>query len=433
MVNGVMGSGFGNEITSQLTGNPVVMRIAAVLAIVLGLLPGLPKLPFIVVAGALFFTAQRLASRQKNEKDQARALESGQDLPVAEPDVSIDQLTVDPLRLDLASDLLDLLDPVRGDLPGRVKALRRRVANDLGILVPPLRTADDPLLPPTTYTVRVNGVEVARGEAPVGCSLVLDDGGSQLPGRPTVDPVFGTPAVWMQSELADTYRLAGMTVVDRASVVITHLGEVVRTHAADLLTRQTVRTLIDAVEDIAPVVAKEVDGDRLTLAEVQAVLADLLSEGIPVRNLVRILEAVATKARETRSAEALTEAARVALGPVICAEASDGGAIHAITFDPVLEQSLLESVRNEGSGSWLSLDGVRLSGVLEGISQAVVDAEEAGSKPVIICAGPLRPAIRRVVATSRPDLRVMSYAELSRTAQIVPVGEIRMPLEAAQQ
>jgi flagellar biosynthesis protein FlhA len=162
------------------------------------------------------------------------------------------------------------------------------------------------------------------------------------------------------------------------------------------------------------------------VGELQAVLSSLLSENVPVRNLTRIIEAVTAKARETRQPEALVEAARAAIGPVICEVASVDGELFALTFEPSLEQALLESVKQSDQGSWLAVDGSRLAGLLEGMSEALSRAEEAGYRPVIVCAAPLRPAIRRMVAASRPDLAVISYAELSRSTKVGPVGEISL-------
>lgn len=421
-------SGLGVDVLRQLGSSPTSLRVAGVLVFILGMLPGLPKIPFIGIAAALWFVAFRVSRRQQEQERLAAIAPVVEEAPAPSPDVPPEALNVDPLRLELATDILDLLDPAHGDLAARVKALRRRVASDLGIVVPPLRTSDDPFLPASTYAIRVNGVEVARGEAPVGCVLVLEDqSGSPLPGRATTDPVFGTPAVWMAQDLAEVYRAAGSTVVDRSSVVVTHLAEVVRQFAPELLTRQSVQSLLDAIAEVSPAVAREIDGERLTLGEVQQVLAALLGEGIPVRNLTRILESVSSKARETRSIEALTEAARQSIGSVICEVAASGGELPALTMDPILEQSLLEAVRAGEQGSWLAVDGVRLAALLDGLSTAILGAEDRGYRPVVVCAAPLRPALRRILASSRPDLPVISYSELSRSMPVVPVGEIRLP------
>jgi flagellar biosynthesis protein FlhA len=422
--------GLGGDVATQLARSSRALRIAAVAIAVLGLLPGLPKLQFLALAGLLAVLGSRRAA-----SDAAQSAADATPPPEPEPPDEnaglLESMRVEPLELELATDLLDLLDPARGgSLMDRVRALRKRIAGELGLVVPPIRTRDQVALPPQTYAIQVHGVEAGRGEAPRGHSLVLGDGESGLtaglPGRRTVDPVFGLPAVWVQTEVADVLAGEGATVIDRASVIVTHLSEVVRRHAADLLSRQDVSALVDTVKEVAPALAGEVGADGLTLAEVQRVLRDLLDEGVPIRDLTRVLEAVTGKARETRAPEQLVEAARHTLGPQICASAATLGTIAALTFEPLLEQSLLEAVRTGDAGSWLAVDPVRMEALLEGVGGAVQAAEQAGHRPVICCAAQLRPAVRRLVATARPDLRVLSYAELSRSVTVEPVGVIRL-------
>ena len=256
--------------------------------------------------------------------------------------------------------------------------------------------------------------------------MVLGDDAAGLPGRATVDPVFGLPATWVANDLAEVLAAEGATVIDRASVIVTHLSEVVRVAAPDLLTRQDVQVLVEAVKTVSPVVAGEIGGDVLTLAEVQRVLRELLAEGVPVRDLTRILEAVTARARETRQVEALVESARGVLGPTISAGAAVGGRLAALTLDPMLEQSLLETVRGGDNGSWLALDPVRMEQLVEGIGEAVRGAEALGHRPAVVCSAQLRPAVRRLVMTGRPDLPVLAYTELSRSLAIEPVGVIQL-------
>src|SRR5207302_2630636 len=212
-----------------------------------------------------------------------------------------------------------------GDLLDRVRALRRKVAMELGIVSPPVRTRDNLALAPSAYAIRVHGVEVARGEAPGGSVLVLGERPPGVPGTPTRDPVFGLDASWVPAEFGPQAELAGATVVDRGSVVTAHMAEVVRGNAGRLLSRQDVKMLVDAVRATDPVVADEFGSAGLSLAEVQRVLQGLLEEVVPIRDLVRILEVLSERARVTKDPEVLTEAVRVALGPSISAgDAADG-------------------------------------------------------------------------------------------------------------
>jgi flagellar biosynthesis protein FlhA len=419
--------GLGADLVHQLMRSAQALRIGSVAVAFLGLMPGLPKLPFFVIAGALALIASK-ARKPGTEIVAEEVLETGN-----EPtEVMLEQVRVEPLELELATDLLDLLDPATGgSLMERVRALRKRIAADLGLVVPPVRTHDSASLPASTYVVKLHGVEAARGEAPPGFSMVLGDDAAGLPGRATVDPVFGLPATWVQNELAEVLASEGATVIDRASVIVTHLSEVVRSAAPDLLTRQDVQVLVDAVKTVSPVVAGEVGTDTLSLAEVQRVMRELLSEGVPVRDLTRILEAVTARARETRVPEQLVEAARSVLGPTISAGAAVGNRLAALTLEPLLEQSLLEACRTGDAGSWLALDPMRMEALVTGIGDAVRTAEGAGHRPAVVCSAQLRPALRRLLVGGRPDLPVLSYTELSRSLTVEPVGVIHLAQRAA--
>ena len=423
--------GLSGDVTAQLFRSAPALRVGAGVTLVLGLLPGMPKLPFLVLTGLLLLAGSRAVVE--------KVLPAPEPEPVADETDTVpgllDSTRVEPLELHLAPDLLDLLDTARGgNLMDRVRALRKRTAGELGVVVPPVRTQDAPDLPHSTYSVHVHGVEVGRGEAPAGCCMVLGDadelGG--VPGRATVDPVFGLPATWVREEMAEVLAAEGATVIDRASVVVTHLAEVVRRHAGDLLARQDVQVLVDAVKTVSPSVAGEIGGDGVTLAEVQGVLRDLLAEGVPVRDLVRILEAVTARARETRQREHLVEAARTALGPAISAGAAVSGRLAALTFDPLLEQSLLEAVRGGDGGSWLAVDGARIEALLGSLGRTLEAVEADGTRPVLLCSAALRPAVRRLVAPSRPDLRVIAYPDLARHLHVEPVGVIGLDASVAR-
>ena len=423
-VQGEGDGGLGGELTEQLGSSARALRLGAVAVVLLALVPGMPKVPFLLLAVLLLVAGSR-AARQA-------APVAATEAETPEPDGDSTEALlagarVEPLELRLAPDLLDLLDPARGgNLMDRVKALRKRTAGELGVVLPPVRTRDDADLPHAGYSIHVHGVEVGRGEAPPGCTMVLGEDVAALPGRATTDPVFGLPAAWVREEMAEVLAAEGATVIDRASVLVTHLSEVVRRHAGELLGRQDVQVLVDAVKQVSPTVAGDIGGDGLSLAEVQQVLRDLLDEQVPVRDLTRILEAVTSKARETRQREQLVEAARAALGPAISSGAAQGGRLPALTMEPLLEQSLLEALRAGDNGSWLAVDGPRVEALLEAVNRAVVDAENADHRPVIVCSAGLRPSLRRLIAPARPDLRVLAYTDLARTLDVEPVGVIRL-------
>ncbi|HET6697797.1 MAG TPA: flagellar biosynthesis protein FlhA, partial [Nocardioidaceae bacterium] len=310
-------SDMGSDLAKQMTRQRQPMRIAGFAALALCLIPGIPKIPFLFAGGALLFLSTRVEPEPEPQQE-TTALE-----PARSPDsveALVEEIRVDPLELELSADIIDLVDPsAGGDLLDRVKALRRKIASDLGVVVPPVRTRDNLDLPLRTYAIRLFGVEVARGEAPPGTVLAIGDRLENLPGQRTQEPVFGLAAVWVPVELRSQAELAGATVVDRSSVLTTHLAEVVRQHASRLLGREDVRMLVDAVKRTHPVVIEELTPAQLSLGEVQRVLQSLLEEQVSIRDLVRIFEALSLRAARNQEVDALVEAARAALGPAIAA------------------------------------------------------------------------------------------------------------------
>src|SRR6185437_7107390 len=218
-----------------------------------------------------------------------------------------------------------------GDLLDRVRALRRKLALELGVVIPLVRTRDNLELPASTYAVRVNGVD--GGDAPAGHVLVLGDDAGSLPGMPTREPVFGLPATWVPIEFRHQAEITGATVVDRASVITTHLAEVVRRNAGRLLSRQDVKMLIDVVKQSDPVVIDELNGANVTTGEIQRVLQLLLDESVGIRDLVRIFEVVSERARVTKDPEQIVESVRTALGPAISSSYAKDGKLPVITLD----------------------------------------------------------------------------------------------------
>jgi flagellar biosynthesis protein FlhA len=412
----------GQDLVRQLTHRAQPLRIAGGAALALMLIPGLPKLPFLLLGGAMLYLGYR-ASAEEPEEAEEPALESG---PAPDSiEALVEEIRVDPLELELSADLIDLVDTTAGgDLLDRVKALRRKVAMDLGVVVPPVRTRDNLDLPLRTYAVRLFGVEVARGEAPPGTVLAIGDNLDALPGQRTQEPVFGLPAVWIPAELRSQAELSGATVVDRASVLTTHLAEVVRQHASRLLGREDVRMLTEAVRRNHPAVVEELTPSQLSLGQVQRVLQALLEEGVSVRDLVRIFDALSLHARTSQDVDQLVEAARAALGPAVVMPYLSDGSIHVVSFEPMLEQRLLEGLRPTETGAVLAIDVDLAQTVLSQLSNLVQAAEEQNVTPVLACAPQLRAAVRRMVRPSIERLPVVSYSELSGPIQISSVGVV---------
>ena len=421
-------SEMGTTASNQLSQSRNALMIAGCAAIVLALIPGMPPIPFVLVGAFLILASQRIKTAQaaqkkaeaaKNAVATATKSETTEDL--------IEQMRVHALEITLAPDLVDIVSGASDDLLARVRALRRKIALELGVIVPPVRTRDSADLPTSTYVIKIAGVEAGRGQAPSGRVLALGDALDNLPGTPTVEPVFGLPAKWIPSEMRHSAELGGATVIDRVSVLITHLSSIITANAGRLLTREDVRLLTEGVKQVNPPAVEELIPALLSLAEVQRVLQGLLAEQVPINDLPRILEALALRAKVSNDPEGLVEAARGALGPAVVAPHLDGGTLRVIMIDPGLEQAMLEGLRPAENGTQIVLDPTRLEAVLGSIRQTATQLDEANVSAVLVCAPALRPAIRRLVAGQLSGLAVLSYQEVTAVqATIETVGVVRV-------
>ncbi len=423
----------GTDIISQFSRHRRAFKVAAFASLGLGLLPGIPKLPFILMGAGLLLMAARMVdppSQEEIDAEEAAARDLAEQ-PVAPSPDSAEALAADmrvePLELEVSFDLVDLVDPARGgDLLDRVRALRRKLALEMGVVIPLVRTRDNLNLPQGTYTIRVQGVETAVGEAPAGSVLAIGDDLINLPGTPTKEPVFGLAAKWVPIELRSQAEAIGATVVDRASVITTHLAEVVRTSAGRLIGRQDVKALVDMVKGSDPVVIEELMSSGVSLGEVQAVLRMLLDEGVGIRNLVKIFEVISEKAKTNRDPETIAEAVRANLGPAISAAHAIDGRLPVITIDPLIEHQLLESLRAGDQGTFLSLDPDMAERLVVEIANTSEAAEQTGDQPVLVCSSQIRPALRRLIRSTAPRLAVLSYSELGPQLKLENVGVVRV-------
>jgi flagellar biosynthesis protein FlhA len=399
----------GSDLMSQFGRQRQAVQVAGAAMIVLGLVPGLPKLPFLVLGGLVLFVGNRLP---KPEVEPEVVADADQPAPDAPESIARD-MRVEPLELELAYDLIDLVDPsAGGDLLDRVRALRRKVALELGLVMPFVRTRDNLDLPPHTYAIRMHGVEVGRGEAPPATVLAIGDDLGALPGTPTQEPVFGLAAKWVPIELRQQAELA-------------------RNHAATLLGREDVKLLVDMVKASHPAVVEELTPALLNLGDIQRVLQSLLSERVSIRDLVRIFEALSQRARVSTDPDGLVEASRAVLGGAISAAYAVDGRLPVITFEPLLEQTLLENLRGGESGSFLAVDPSYAEAIALQVQSTAERAEQRGEQPVLVCAQPLRPAIRKLVKQVAPSLPVLSYGELGGSLRLATIGVVDVASAAA--
>ncbi|MGO4856759.1 flagellar biosynthesis protein FlhA [Arthrobacter sp. 2MCAF14] len=417
----------GRTASSQLMQSPNALLIAGLAAVAMALIPGMPIVPFLLVGAALLFGSRRLAAQQKKQSEAEDAQEAATPSSEEDPNERLMQdMRVHPLEILLAPDLVDMVSGASDDLLARVRSLRHKIAMELGIVIPPVRTRDNVELPPATYAIRIAGVEAGRGTAPSGKLLALGDYLDALPGTSTVEPVFGLVGKWIPTEMRHSAEMTGATVIDRVSVLVTHLSSIVSANASRLLTREDVRVLTEGVRKQSPAAVEELIPGLMSLAEVQRVLQGLLEEQVPINDLPRIYEALALRAKVSTEPEALVETARQSLGPALAAKFLDGSVLNVIMIDPLLEQSMLEDMRPAEGGTQIVMSQARLDTVLASVQASVEAAANAGRQAVLVCAPALRPAVRRLVAAPDGGVPVLSYREVtSANIQIETVGVIR--------
>ena len=415
----------GTTSANQLGQSRNALAITGAAAIVLALIPGMPKLPFLLIGAALLFGAQRLSKAAKAE---AAALKAAEDAPEPMREETtediIERMKVNALEITLSPDLVDIVSGT-DDLLGRVRALRQKVAMEMGIVIPPVRTRDEMDLPYATYSIRIAGVEAARGQAPSGKVLALGDALDALPGASVVEPVFGLAGKWIPTEMSHAAEMTGATVIDRVSVLVTHLSNAVMDNADRLLSREDVRVLTDAVKESSPSTVEELTPNLLSLAEIHRVLQGLLAEGVPINDLTRIYEALTLQAKSSTAPEALIESARRALGAVIGIRYSESGRIPIVMINPVLEAKMLEGLRKSELGTQVILPPNMLDSTLASLRSVIAKAEAEGNRPVLACAPELRPAVRDLVASHSGNMPVLSYREINASSSpIETVGVI---------
>ncbi|MBS3939205.1 MAG: flagellar biosynthesis protein FlhA [Peptococcaceae bacterium] len=417
---------FGTELTAQLFSMPRVLGMVAILLAAIGLVPQLPAMPFLAVAGALGYAAYVLYQERK-EKELAVSAAVSQAAPKAsEPENVLNYVSNEQLEVEIGFGLVKLTDGSKGgDLLERLAALRRRIMAEQGLFIRPVRIRDNLQLKPNQYVFRVRGNQVAEGELLPNQYLAMDYAGGKvdLPGTDTLEPTFGLSARWIQGNDRERAEILGYTVVDCATVLITHLGEIVRRHAHELLGRQEVKELIDKVKEQHPAVIEELSAEHVSIGELQKVLQGLLQEGVPVRDLVTILEAVADNIRASRDSDFLLEKARQALSRTISQGIAEQGTIFAVTLHPRTEQNMLESVTNSGNGHIL-LEPAKLHLFFDRLGKQGERLQNQGRQPVVLCPSRLRLPLRRLTMRHFPQYVFISPSEVAAGTSIETLGVV---------
>lgn len=419
---------FGEDIADQFTKQSRIYWIATAFLVGLALLPGFPWYVLIPMAGLTAFTAFRLQRR-----DAATAAFAAEQEADAAPKQSQAEPThvapLDPLSMELGYGLIPLVDKEKGaELLDRITSIRRETALELGLVVPRIRIIDNMRLGPSEYSLKIRGVEVGRGSIRMGSYLSINPGGAreEIEGEATTDPAFGLPARWITEDTRERAERAGYTVVDPPSIIATHLTEVIKRHASDLLGRQEVRQMLDQLKQDYPAVVDEVNS-ALNLGQIQKVFQGLLGEQVSIRNQVVILEALADYASMSTDPGFLVEKARQALGRQICLQyADDERTIRVATVEPKLEQQIVESRVETASGPISALPPGDRRAWIDAVAVQVRSMQESGHVPVILASEAARALIKQSIQRELPDAAVLSIPEIASDIRVESVGEIRI-------
>lgn len=432
-------SNLGADVTSQLLSQPRGLAIAAGVLLLFGLVPGLPFLPFFilsVVTGGIAFAVIKAAKEEQERIKTAEAVQRQQAATQesVRPGDLIDTLVVEPFEVEIGYGLIPMVDRKQGgDLLDRITMVRRRIATELGLLVSPIRIRDNLELGPNEYVAKIRGNEVARAEIYPDRYLAMDSGAvtEKISGIETVEPAFGLPAIWIAEADRDRAELAGYTVVDPSSVVTTHLAEIIKRHAPELLGRQDVKEIIDSIRESSPAVVEDVVPDVLTIGEIQKVLQNLLRERVPIRDMVTILETLGDYGRTTRNVDMLSEYCRQALARTICRQYQNkDGMLYAITISPSLEQKIADSVQETDQGSYIAMDPSLVQKFLDSLSRQIEKSAAHGAQPVVLASAAVRLYVRRLIERALPNLAVLSYNEVVPDVKVRSVGMVSLPNEA---
>ena len=431
-----------DDIKKEMFSNPIVLAIVSVLLFLLGMVPGMPTLPFLCVAvglGWLAYRKNKALTAKKAEEEKAKEEAQKQDgkgkinkkKKKATRESVMELLNVETIEMEIGYRLVPLLDVEQGgDLLERIAQIRRQTALDLGIVLPSIRVRDNLQLPPNNYQIKLKGVPIESGEVYPDRSLAMNAGGSGndlgLNGISAIEPAFGLPALWLDSKDKEIAENAGYTVVSPSAVISTHLTEVIKKNAAEIISRSDIQQLID---NLKKEVSEEYVSDLmkdLSVAEVQQIIVNLLKERVSVRDLKTILEVLSLQSRVSKNADYLTEQVRQALARSICKQnLADTGELLAVTLAPEVENTIAQGVSPDGSS--LTLDPEFTRKMLDNLNSELERAiSSSGNQPVLLCSSPIRLPFRRLIERTYPQIAVMSYNEISNNVKAKSIGVVRV-------
>ncbi|MDN4607447.1 flagellar biosynthesis protein FlhA [Sporosarcina highlanderae] len=420
----------GSDITKQLMGQPKLLYVAATTIFLLGLFTPIQDIVTAPIAAALAIGAFLMS--RKPEEDPEELLEMAEEVEtesLKRPENVVNLLNVDPIEFEFGYGLIPLVDAQQGgDLLDRVVMIRRQLALELGLVIPVVRIRDNIQLQPNEYRIKIKGNELAKGELLLDHYLAMSPGGDDsINGIDTIEPSFGLPAKWITDDVKEDAEIQGYTVVDPPSVVSTHLTEVIRANAADLIGRQETKQLVDHIRETYPILVEELTPTPLSIGEIQKVLAKLLRENVSIRNLPIIFETLADYSKYTSDVDLLTEYVRQSLARQITTQYSTGvDTLKVLTVSGKIEKLIADNIQQTEQGNYLSINPSHSQEILEAIAREIERIALMDQSPVILCSPAIRMYLRQITERYFPQIPVLSYNELEASIEIQSVGVVEI-------
>ncbi len=422
----------GRDLSGQMLSQPNAVAFASGILTVFCIIPGLPKLPFMVLAGffgALFFllrkSSKKLTLEELNEVEIRKKVQE----PQSEEDVE-KLLHVDRMGIEVGYKIVPLVDPQKnGGILERINSLRRQMARDMGMIVPPIRVRDNLHLGANQYVIKIRGQDIAKGDLFPDCYLAIDSGATtkSIEGMRTTDPAYGLSALWITGAEKDEAEASGYTIVDPTSVMITHLTEIIKGHASEILCREDVQKLIENLKKESPSVVEELSPNVMPLGSVQEVLKNLLKEQVPIRDMATILETIADYVTTTKDTEVLTEYVRQRLSRTICQKYLNvEGKIGVISFDPQLEQTIANAIHKTDRGNLLALEPHMAQKLIDKLIEVIKSSLVTGYEVVLLTSSNIRSHVRHLIENALPQVAVLSYKEISSGVKIDSLGMVKL-------
>lgn len=420
----------GTLLGKQFTAFPIIFAIASVVLFLLGIIPGLPKIPFFLLSAGTGVLAYALFKEEKEkiiekmETEEAELIETEN----KEPENVMNLISVEPMEIEMGYGLIPLADEAGGgDLLQRISSVRRQCAIEMGIIVQPIRIRDNLQIKNNEYLVKIRGTVIARGELMPNMLLCMDPASEDLniQGIRTIEPTFGLPALWINNDQREEAEIKGLTVVDPTTVMVTHLTETIKLHSYELLGRQEVKLIIDSVKEKYSAVVEELVPDLMTIGEIQKILQNLLREKVPIKDMVTILESLADNSKTTKDLELLTEYVRFSLSRTICnGLINEDRCITVATLHPQVEDIVGSNLQKSMQGTFPAIDPEITGRILNGIKEVLDSVYFYENQPIILVSPKIRPAFRRLIEMVYPHIVILSLNEIPNDVEIRTEGVV---------